>query len=188
MEEYRPSNWLTIKVLCDNQTSCQLENFGSIIDECQEGYTSDYAQIFYDCLPVDETGPVGFTAWGNTGSSTAYDDNEVVVFDVVISNFGGHYNPDTSSFVCPFEGVYMVNVNVQGYQGELGFVDIMRNDVKLAEAFADDLSGVYNQAGNTVMTECQRGDILWIRSASSNTVFYATDRRSTFSAFLMHRL
>ena len=64
----------------------------------------------------------------------------------------------------------------------------MRYDVVLVEVWADDQSGLYTQASNTVMTECQRGDILWIRSASSNTVFYATDRRSTFSAFLMHRL
>ena len=188
MEEHRPSNWFTIKALCDNQTSCQVDNFGSVISECQEGYLSDYAQIFYDCLPVDETGPVGFTAWANTGDPTAYDSSEIVVFDVVISNFGGHYNPDTSSFVCPFDGVYLVNVNVQAYYGEQVHVDIMRNDIILVEAFADDQSGLLTQASNTVMTECQRGDVLWIRSASSATMLYAVYRRSTFSAFLMHRL
>ena len=141
MEEGRPLDWLGIKELCDNQTSCQLDNFGSVIDECLAGYTSDYAQVFYDCLPVDEAGPVGFTAWANTGYGTAYGIDEVVVFDQVISNFGGHYNPDTSSFVCPFDGVYMVNVNVQTYSGDHAQVYVKRNAAALVEAWADDQSG-----------------------------------------------
>ena len=188
MEEDRLADWLEIKELCDNQISCQLDNSGSVIDECQAGYTSDYAQIFYDCLPADETGPVGFTAYANTGGPTPYADGELVVFDVVISNFGGHYNTDTSSFVCPFDGVYMVNVNVIGYDGELVIAAITRNDVELVEVWSDDLSGLYTQASNTVMTECQTGDVLWIKSRAFSTMLHALGSRSTFSAFLMHRL
>ena len=188
MEENRPSNWFTIKALCDNQTSCQVDNFGSAIDECQEGYNSDYAQVFYDCLPVDEAGPVGFTAWANTGTETEYEANAIIVFDQVISNFGGHYNPDTSSFVCPFDGVYMVNISVMSYVGNQAVGDIMHNGRELVSTWADNHSDTSTQASNTVLVECQRGDVLWIRSGSSDTTLYGTGRRSTFSAFLMHRL
>ena len=87
---------------------------------------------------------MGFTAWANTGGSTVYDIYEVVVFDQVISNFGGHYNPDTSSFICPFNGVYMVNVNVQASPGETVYVDVMHNYVVLVQAWADDLFDLYS--------------------------------------------
>ena len=87
MQEHRPFLWLTLKAQCDHQTSCQIKNSGSIINECREGYSSDYAQIFYDCLPVDETGPVGFTTWAGTGDQT-YAAYEIVKFSNVTNNFG----------------------------------------------------------------------------------------------------
>ena len=82
----------------------------------------------------------------------------------------------------------MVNVNVQADEGREALVNVMRNDIVLSEAaYADDMSGVYNQASNTVIAECQRGDVLWIRSYSSVTWIHGKYRRTTFSAFLMHR-
>ena len=180
--------WLTIKALCDGQKSCQYENYASIIDECQDGYTSDYAQVFYDCLPVDDAGAVGFTASASTGSPTVYNYFEVVVFDNVLSNFGGHYNPDTSSFVCPFDGVYMVNVNIVSTESDQAQVDVIRNDLPLALALADDLSGLRSHASNTVMTECQRGDVLWIRASIQLTTLHSDYQLCTFSAFMMHWL
>ena len=189
IEDDTPGDWLIIEALCDGQTSCEIENLGSVISECQAGYTSDYAQVFYDCLPVDEVGPVGFTAWANTGVETAYDNDEIMVFDQVISNFGGHYNPATSSFVCPFVGAYMVSVNVQApTDSRLAVVNIVHNDYVYAQVFADNLSGLSTQASNTIIIECQRGDVLWVQSASSNTVLYAREGRSSFSAFLIHRV
>ena len=188
IEDHRPSDWLAIKALCDNQTSCQFENFGSVIDDCEEGYLSDYAQIFYDCYPEDEIGPVGFTAWANTGSETVYSGYDIVIFDVVTSNFGGHYSADTSSFVCPYDGVYLVSVNILAYLSNHAYVAIMQNDLSVAYAWADDQSGVYNQASSTVVIECQRGDVLWIRSVSTWTTLYAFTRRCTFSVYLLHRL
>ena len=115
VEESRPTDWLGIQLLCDNQTSCEFENLGSAIDQCEEGYQSDYMQLFYDCLPDDETGPVAFTAFANTGQPTWYNNDDVIVFNEVLSNAGGHYNSATSSFICPSHGVYLISVNVQGY-------------------------------------------------------------------------
>ena len=187
IEDNRPSDWLAIKALCDNQTSCQFENFGSVIDDCEEGYTSDYAQIFFDCYPIDETGPVGFTAWANTGSGTDYTNYDVVIFDVVISNFGGHYNADTSSFICPYDGVYLVSVNILSASNSLADVTIMQNDLRFSRAYADNQSGLLNQASNTIVIESQQGDVLWIRALSTTTL-YAANQHSTFTAFLLHRL
>ena len=188
IEAHRPSDWLAIKALCDNQTSCQLENFGFVIDECEVGYTSDYVQIFFDCYPVDETGPVGFTALATTGTATAYTEYDVVVFDLVTINFGGHYNADTSSFVCPYEGAYIVSVNILASASSMADAGIMQNDLRVAKVYADDQSGVYNQASNTAVVECQRGDVLWVQSGASTTLLYAANQHCTFTAFLLHRL
>ena len=44
-----PSDWLSLKLTCDNHTSCSYEYLGSAIDECEEDYLADYMQIYYDC-------------------------------------------------------------------------------------------------------------------------------------------
>ena len=86
------------------------------MDECDERYhQSDYMQLFYDCLPDDETGPVAFTAYADTGSKTQYGDGSIIVFNKVLTNAGGHYNAVTSSFICPWHGLYLMSVNIQGY-------------------------------------------------------------------------
>ena len=50
VEENRPSDWLAIQALCDNKTFCQFENLGSVVNECEVGYVSDYIQLFYTGL------------------------------------------------------------------------------------------------------------------------------------------
>ena len=49
VRENRPSDWVALKVSCDNRTSCSYEYKGSEIDECEDGYLADYMQIYYDC-------------------------------------------------------------------------------------------------------------------------------------------
>ena len=53
--------------------------------------------------------PVGFTAYATTEQS--YSDNDIVIFDGIITNIGGHYNKDSSSFICPYSAVYMFSIN-----------------------------------------------------------------------------
>ena len=104
MEENKPSDWLAIQALCDGETSCQFENPGTALADCASEL-SDYMQLFYDCLPDDETGPVAFTALADTGYPTAYTAGDIILFEQILTNAGGHYNANTSSFICPWDGL-----------------------------------------------------------------------------------
>ena len=47
-----PGDWVTIKLLCDGQESCEFENLGTTFrDSCDVGNFADYIQVFYNCLP-----------------------------------------------------------------------------------------------------------------------------------------
>ena len=46
-----PQDLLGIKLLCDDQQSCDFEYQGTLINGCMEGYIADYMQMFYNCLP-----------------------------------------------------------------------------------------------------------------------------------------
>ena len=187
VEENRPSDWLAIQALCNNQTSCEFENAGTVIDECEEGYASDYMQLFYDCLPDDETGPVAFTAWANTGTETPYSVGDIIVFNKVLSNAGGHYSRATSSFICPWHALYLVSVNVQGYTSRYMSIYLVRNDVHIGLIIIDDISGVMNRGSTTVVTECDRGDILWVRTGYGGALRTGSIPITLFTAHMIHR-
>ena len=188
VEENQPSDWLAIQALCDNQTSCEFENLGSIINECGEGYQSDYMQLFYDCLPDDETGPVAFTAYANTGDPTFYNGGDIILFDEVLANVGGHYSTATSSFICPWHGVYLMSVNVQGYISDYIIIHLMRNSSIIGRILIDRISGVYNRGSTTIVTECDRGDILWVRAGSNGAVYAPVHYATTlFTGHMIHR-
>ena len=187
VEENRPTDWAGIQLLCDNQTSCEFQNLGSIIDSCEVGYTSDYMQVFYDCLPHDETGPVAFTAWANTGNPTDYVSADIIVFNEVLSNIGGHYNTDTSSFICPWDGVYVFSVDVQGYVSDPSHIDLMQNSDYRTRVFNDEISYAYNRGSMTTVLDCQHGDVIWIRAGSTCSIYGGYQPYTTFSGFLLQR-
>ena len=45
------SEWLELKLRCDNTTSCSFQYNGVVINECETEYVADYMQIFYSCEP-----------------------------------------------------------------------------------------------------------------------------------------
>ena len=185
VEENSPSDWLIIQALCDGQELCQFEAPGTALGDCSS-QLSDYMQLFYDCLPDDETGPVAFTAWANTGTSTSYSTYDVIVFDEILTNAGGHYNAATSSFICPWHGVYLMSVNIASSDSGTMNVDLMRNNDWLARVRVDAISD-HHRGSTTIVTECDRGDVLWLKAAADGTVD-ASGRKSTFTGHILQRI
>ena len=184
VEDNSPADWLAIQALCDGQTSCQFETPGTVLGDCS-GQTSDYMQLFFDCLPDDETGPVAFTAWSNTGDQS-YSPNDIVVFNEVLTNAGGHFNANTSSFICPWDGIYLMSVNIESFTDHIHIDLMMRNDVLLARMYLDATSGDYTRGSTTVVTECNRGDIVWVRCQSDGSI-HGDEYRNMFTGHILYR-
>ena len=185
VQDARPSDWLAMKLRCDNQNTCQFQVLGSLIDECQAGYVSDYLQVYYDCLPYDETTAVGFTATAS-GGFTYYSEGGLILFDDVLSNTGGHYNPTTSTFLCPWDGVYVISVNVQGYEGDGMIIDIMQNSIELVDMYVAAASNVHSRASTTIVISAARGDAIWVRAGMSNYIYHGNGY-TLFSGHLLQR-
>ena len=189
VEENRPEDWLVIKLLCDNQTSCEYEYGGSVISQCQEGYVADYLQIFYDCVPHDVSQPVGFSAKATGDADVEYVGGEIVMYDSVLSNFGDHYNSATSTFICPYDGIYLFNVNLQSFYTSRVDVVMFRNDIALSEAMAfNDGAGTngYPTASSLVVTWCNSGDVIWVKCdyAENGGVLHSS-QHNVFSGYLL---
>ena len=191
VEDNRPGDWLGIEYYCNNQNSCEYQYQGSILHECSEESVADYLQIFYDCSPLDVNAPVAFTAYANRGQDVVYTEGDIVVYGQVVSNIGGHYNPDTSTFICPFDGVYMFEVTVAANLGYHSYIGINRDNALLVRAWAFGYGSYdrYHTSTAHTVTACTRGESVWVEafsSPSSNTHHFEVNRYNHFSGFMIH--
>ena len=52
---------------------------------------------------------VGFSAYSTV--TRTFDDEDIVIFDEVLSNFGQYFDLESNIFVCPFNGIYWLSVS-----------------------------------------------------------------------------
>ena len=187
VEAIRPGDWLGIQYYCDGENSCEYQYQGSLMHQCAQEYLADYLQIFYNCLPVDVNAPVAFTAYANRGSNVAYSSGDIVVYGEVVSNIGGHYNPDTSTFICPFDGVYVFEVTLAIYNNFDSYIAINQGNSTLVETWANGDSSYtrYPMSTAHVVTTCTSGESVWVESTSISNL-NEINRYNHFSGFMIH--
>ena len=112
---------------------------------------------------------------------------EIVSFDDVISNFGGHYSTDTYTFTCPANGVYSFSMSTNKSSGWAIRGILFRNSDELIRAHASD--DMYrDSASATVVTECSAGDQVFVSVDEDTGYFDGTESPWYFSGYLLHHL
>ena len=116
-----------------------------------------------------------------------YNESDVVIFDVVISNFGESYLQPSNVFMCPVHGVYMFNVNLITRLGLDMIGQIYLNGETAAGFFA---RGETESTGSAlVIIECFEGDKVWVRNGPDNSHMDGGGiRHSIFSGTLLQAL
>ena len=101
--------------------------------------------------------------------SRNYDKNDIVIFDVIVSNIGHHYLTETSTYLCPANGVYLFSLTVANDGDNHMYGEITREGIGLASAFTfnPDKDMTY-QGAITVVAECTRGERVWVRCTGNN--------------------
>lgn len=126
---------------------------------------------------------VGFSA-----SSNAYDINwsgGALVFDVVITNMGNGYNPSDGVFTAPIAGVYVFFVNVQGYNTQNVYADIVQNgSTKVRTMAVSDSEDRFDAGTNLAVLTLQEKDRVWVKNYSGKG-YYNNGPITTFSGFLI---
>ena len=136
----------------------------------------------------DSQAPVGFGAYATRPEQ--YGANDVVKFTGVISNIGNHYNPNTSKFTCPCNGLYLFSVNMNAYQNAPMYIEIVRDHEYLVGAMAINSNcDHFPYASAFTIVECNIGQAVWVRSVYySNNYMYgdSSQRSSHFSGALIY--
>ena len=108
-----------------------------------------------------------------------------MLFDRELTNYGGFYNTQTSSFICPVDGVYIFTLTINVEAANI-VVDLMRNDVELSAAWGRTDDEPYTHATNMVVTECLVGDVVWVMSRGSGYIYSSSNYcYTTFSGVLI---
>ena len=134
----------------------------------------------------DGSEPIGFTACG--AESRDYNVSEIVLFERVLTNYGGYYSSQASSFMCPIDGVYVFTLAINVVETNIG-VCINRNGVELTTTWVD--GAPHNHATNAVVTECLTGDVIWPRIkfiSGDNNIYSEINCFTSFSGVLIKHL
>ena len=135
----------------------------------------------------DDNDYVAFTACASM--NRYYEEDDIVLFDSVITNTGNHYSPNTSAFVCPYDGIFSFSVSFYSGFGKNLYLDIMRDDQQIIRGLADDDDDYdLTHAVSTVVIECNAGQLVWARCGSYTDFMYGDGARTShFTGFAIHR-
>ena len=91
--------------------------------------------------------------------------SEIIKFDSMRTNIGGHYSPNTGVFTVPRPGLYMLSATVRSYGGTNLHCALWVNDVMYERVF-----GRNNSTGslNTVL-QLKKGDRVYIKKDSKQS-------------------
>ena len=135
----------------------------------------------------DQESPVGFSIYPI--SDAVYNDGQTVNFNAVISNLGGHFNTKTSSFVCPFDGVYFFSLNYLSLFNEGQEDDsqlCIMQDTKIIACVRSSNNGI-NHASGFVIVSCSLGESIWVQSVGTSDIAGDENKDTIFSGYLLYR-
>ena len=88
--------------------------------------------------------------------------NEIIKFDSVRTNIGGHYSPITGVFTVPIPGLYMLSTTVMSTKGKSIHCALWVNNVMYERAYGTNYS---TGSLNTVL-QLEKGDRVYIKKDS----------------------
>ncbi|XP_061195794.1 uncharacterized protein LOC133204028 [Saccostrea echinata] len=155
-------------------------------DQLKLSTTVSYLEAFQMNITRNLSQRVAFTV-GVSSTSTSWNSG-TLVYDKVINNVGGGYNPNTGIFTAPVEGNYVFYVTIQSYKNNAIYVDIVLNGSSKVRsiAFPNWPHEQYDTGTNLVTLQLQKGDAVWVRFNYGIGYWTTSDTpATTFSGFLM---
>ena len=63
----------------------------------------------------------------------------------------------------------------------------MRNSATISLIVVDNISGAHNRGSTTIVTECDRSDILWVRIVGNGALYTHATPTTLFTGHMIHR-
>ena len=140
--------------------------------------SSSFSYMFTDVLP-----PVAFTAYNNI--SEFFQVGQIAQFVQTFSNIGGHYNPATSSFVCPYKGVYVFSIHFSADSNDRLRLTIVIDGVATVKAWAEAQYEITTGSA-MVVSECGPSQMVWVETEDDGIIEGGAPGLSHFAGYLLY--
>lgn len=137
--------------------------------------------------PRNRNNEVAFSAY-ITHDNYDYNANQLIKYDGVLYNSGQH-DPITSSFECPFSGLYYISVEVffrlgAGHASNDASIQVLKDDAAIGYTFLMDYDGDLDAASSvSLITECNVGEKIFVQTTRECTVGGKGDGSIGLSSF-----
>lgn len=114
--------------------------------------------------------------------------HHTIPFDVVKTNVGNNYHPNSGTFIAPSAGTYTFDWMIQSTWRGVVYTQLMRNSEVLGEVVADSSHEYeFHSATGVVVVQLSEGDEVFIRThptdASTGHIISRPGYRSSFSGW-----
>ena len=116
---------------------------------------------------------------------------EVISFEGVTTNNGGHFNTADSVYTCPLSGTYFFTFSTHAFLSNIGRTAprLWKDEEPVSEAHCSVYSSEadFIQCSNSAVVHCEEGQRAFLAANFGDTeVWFATGPASIFSGFLIH--
>lgn len=109
--------------------------------------------------------------------------NEVVIFDNVVTQVGGGYDPFIGRFKAPVAGYYHFIVTIMSYLGHFIEIELVRDGSLLCRARASQTYNAMGTCASNVLLGV--GSDVWVRHRTSNGDYIRGQYFPSFSGHLI---
>ena len=113
-------------------------------------------------------------------SNQAVVDGEIVEFTDVVTNIGNAYSSATSTFTCPYSGMYVFRYHMMSISNICG-VRLNKDSNPLFGAYSSEVSAIWLSSSNSMYVECDEGSEITVRAYKSGSCHGETNELSSFS-------
>nr|ABF00124.1 sialic acid binding lectin [Helix pomatia] len=117
-----------------------------------------------------------------------FDANQVVIYDIVITNHGNAYDNSTGLFTAPVDGMYSFQLNLLTIKEKEGWLELVHNGQLKVSVYAKQDS-TYDSSSNSVIIKMKEGDRVNVRAHKKSGLFGRDDELyNTFSGHFLSGL
>jgi hypothetical protein len=135
------------------------------------------------------TGEVAFYSYMSQ-SKVSPGKQQTIIFDMDITNLGGHYSRQAGIFISPDNGVYTFTWSIYCFDRDghsWVSTELIVNSNPIAAAFCHGMTGQYAQTSENVVVQMGQGDIVYLRTHPTHNIggqiYSHPDAKSSFSGW-----
>lgn len=110
---------------------------------------------------------------------------QTIVFDDVLTNIGGGYNPETGIFKVPYTGRYLFSLTVRAQNERQVWAEIVAEPVVIGQCDAGDTEIDHASASISVVAFLEAGDEVYVRQTKMWTGYFQGNGFTAFTGLLL---